>query len=951
MISTSFYFLTNYVIGQRQQVSKTSNVVGLRFTLNSAADYVIYGVRQKFCFTNDNLLLNQVGSACNLANTGSVERLIMSVEQENFIRQLVADGKNVGPLEPNAISQNKIRLKSIERYLDISKATAAHPLFPVLQSLRSFRDVNGQALQVKALRVVLTRNESIHLPKSGREVYINARVELVSGLSAKEALRIGNKELAVNSQIVIYPREVGSFALLVPQDLYMDREWKATMGAGDVSLHKFTSRKELGTNTGLVFQSPVFVNRNIVLPKDTAGADATPDDINYSAVTFADRVYLGNGDIMTANGRYVPRTMGQMGDRFWADVRTFGGFLRGIENDGGLDAGLVSFADKTKSIAVDKTLMAKCQDLGNSIANKDNLFKSELSARLRDEDINEAEYRIYLSNWNQFSPQGNALQMNKAKWGNGKATLSSSYYNDAVVAVQFVLGDRMVEAQMPKRGTLKLEPEVGSAALEKSLKDKVTSSQSNYDAAKAALDSMNKNLSDLRSDLKSKEILLAAEMDKPLEPEKPKEPEREVASDGREVKEGGEVPETPKEPVVDDTDYRDLALVSSLNSQITSLKKAISDAQAGISSQDSTVNLASKQLDSDKTNLNTYLLQKANPPVFEISTSPVKSGMWWEQPDKLTIDVKASNVKNLLDKDGNYSDPIIAIQAYDSTYYKSKPVGDVNPKLLRYLNLKFQNNYKEIRFPGNMSADPAGSSAITLAEGGDMAELEQQCQEARGTMTSASFGGAGWDVSFAATARTSWNFAGDSSSTIKADPALNTLEIVDTRETATFQVRSIVGKCIIRKAANFVTGFFTCDELEIESRGTPLRIIGTFIVGKMKIHPDAIKAGINWSSIYHPQATRELRAAGNPRILRSFSGASCNAPDEEPIWHPIPSIKTVSDRMACNAISLRGKADPFQWTAVDPDCGIAPGATASNTTCKRRLVRFFVVEQSREGGI
>ncbi|MBV2168514.1 MAG: hypothetical protein KUL82_07385, partial [Bdellovibrio sp.] len=58
VMSTSFYFLTNYVIGQKEQVGKTINVVNLRFALNSAMDYVIFGVRQKYCFTNDTLLLN-----------------------------------------------------------------------------------------------------------------------------------------------------------------------------------------------------------------------------------------------------------------------------------------------------------------------------------------------------------------------------------------------------------------------------------------------------------------------------------------------------------------------------------------------------------------------------------------------------------------------------------------------------------------------------------------------------------------------------------------------------------------------------------------------------------------------------------------------------------------------------------------------------------------------------
>ncbi|WP_374030781.1 hypothetical protein [Bdellovibrio bacteriovorus] len=51
----------------------------------------------------------------------------------------------------------------------------------------------------------------------------------------------------------------------------------------------------------------------------------------------------------------------------------------------------------------------------------------------------------------------------------------------------------------------------------------------------------------------------------------------------------------------------------------------------------------------------------------------------------------------------------------------------------------------------------------------------------------------------------------------------------------------------------------------------------------------------------------------------------------------------------CNSISLRAKADPFRWTAVDPDCGLINNS--NSTMCKNRLMRFYVLEVSRESGI
>lgn len=60
VMSISFYFLSNFVIGQKKQISRTVNAVNLRFALNSTMDYVIFGVRQRYCFSDDGLLAPQL---------------------------------------------------------------------------------------------------------------------------------------------------------------------------------------------------------------------------------------------------------------------------------------------------------------------------------------------------------------------------------------------------------------------------------------------------------------------------------------------------------------------------------------------------------------------------------------------------------------------------------------------------------------------------------------------------------------------------------------------------------------------------------------------------------------------------------------------------------------------------------------------------------------------------
>jgi len=242
-------------------------------------------------------------------------------------------------------------------------------------------------------------------------------------------------------------------------------------------------------------------------------------------------------------------------------------------------------------------------------------------------------------------------------------------------------------------------------------------------------------------------------------------------------------------------------------------------------------------------------------------------------------------------------------------------------------------------------------SGIAPALAADYEDLGDKCMAARDALESQAFGMADANVSFANSTRNSWNFAGTGSELpeTKTDPLVNSITFdgsnaVAGAKNSSFQVRSIVGTCTIKASANFVTGFFACNKLVIEQRTSPLRIIATFIAGNVLIHPSAYTAGIVWSSIYHPQAMLELRTEGI--LKRVSSAAPCSDVANTPIWNPVPSIQEVADRMTCNVITLRSKADPFQWTSVDPDCGMLPGN--SNMTCKKRLVRFFIVEQSRE---
>lgn len=990
VISIGFYFLSDYVIAQKQQIGKTINAVNLRFALNSTMDYVLYGLRQKYCFTDDDLLMNSSSDQCNLVHTGSVERLIMSNDQANFILQLIASGTNVGPVD-----KANLPLKSISRYIRIDNATSAHPLFAVLQSLKSVTDeTSGKIIKVDGVSVTLTRDESGYLPRAGREVYLKATISLKTGKSASNVIAVGSTPLTLTSQIVIYPREVGSFALMVPKDLHLDKNYNSTMDTGDVSLHMFSSKAESGGGQGLVFLSPVFVNQDLYLPPDTRSATSSTSSYNgnYAAVTFADRVYLGNGWIRNSNGGlFVPRSSGNTKDRFWSDLPTFGGFLRGIENDGGLDKGLQVFGKVISGSSPDSNLMAQCIERSQNMSSSNYLYKSQLAATLKDDSNNNYRYRLFLDKKNEFVGQENARSNpDVSNFGSGTATRKGSS-GGTIMKISFIVGSKIMTAEMTATSTLTINPEFGSPALKAQLQAAVTSAQNSLTQAKEKATTMNSNLSSAQSALSAAKKALSAELDKPVKPAATPTPAPTPTptatpnlnitptpspspspSPSASPEDGGSSVATEASPSAESTSaspsptaspsstpvvmvspsptptpvpkgyYQDPDLIASLKSQIQTLQATITQLQdTDIPNQQTVISSADKALQQAKEDLSVF----DNPPQYVIKMSPVYS-RWGTFDDRVDMQITATNVENLIDAKGNLLKPSIGVQAFDATYYNGAPIKNpANTNLLRYLNFGYTADRSILDAPDSMSAtSTSGKLAGVPEDETDYAHLDVLCEEARSAAASQSFGGASWNVDFSGATRSSWNFAGDSSSVLGHDPVFDKTLTLDSGADGVFKVYSIAKECVIAASANLITGFYTCDSLRIEARQKPLRIIGTFIVGKLQIDPSAYKAGITWSSIYHPQVTQELRAAG---VLKSVSGAACGT-QNSPIWHPKPSIQEVADRMACNVISLRAKADPFQWTAVDPDCGLVSGA--SNTTCKRRLVRFFVVEQAREGG-
>jgi len=174
------------------------------------------------------------------------------------------------------------------------------------------------------------------------------------------------------------------------------------------------------SGVGLKFLSPVFVNKDIVVPK----INPSVTDINampYSPVTFADRVIMGNGVVRSSDGvAFSPRTLGGIADRTWSDMPGLGGFLKGIDNDSGFDKGLQVFAGVTGGSAPNVSLMHDCVQMTNGLANINEIKAANLAAK-QDSDNNygssvNSKFKVYFDKADQFSEQPINSGMVKKGW-------------------------------------------------------------------------------------------------------------------------------------------------------------------------------------------------------------------------------------------------------------------------------------------------------------------------------------------------------------------------------------------------------------------------------------------------------------------------------------------------------------------------------------------------------
>ncbi|HRK09209.1 MAG TPA: hypothetical protein PLZ57_15680 [Pseudobdellovibrionaceae bacterium] len=357
------------------------------------------------------------------------------------------------------------------------------------------------------------------------------------------------------------------------------------------------------------------------------------------------------------------------------------------------------------------------------------------------------------------------------------------------------------------------------------------------------------------------------------------------------------------------------------------------------------INAINKEINDLKVLRDRAIAAEKDPPRIRIEVFKVVFNMK-DQPHQVDVRVSVENQFNML------TGFRARVWGLDVGFSKGHQNRDLNkePAKSRYnnaltLNYKDSNSAydfgtieKEYGVPTSFARTdgklPVPPETLDVIE--DYAALNEACAPSSPV---SSFSPVAWDVSFAAASRHSWRYR-PIDGILELDAANSSATPVAKRD---FLIYSTVTECRIKASAEVVAGFFTCDLLTIEPRDRPLRIIGTIIALNSVIDDSALRHGITMSSIHNQSAIDELRRLG---ILYGTTSACPGIDINNPLWHPYPNLSRLADQYRCLPISLRDKSNPMQWSTVDPDCGLLPGASA--TSCKSRPQRLKIKFLSSE---
>ncbi|WP_413287893.1 hypothetical protein [Bdellovibrio sp. HCB337] len=287
------------------QVMSSSNKMDHRIVLDGLFAYTINGIKQSWCFSPTWVQDN----ACDLHHARNTIRLLLSDETLIFL----STSKTPHPMPVEAT-----RLRKITQSVNLASVTESHPLFGI---------VKPTGTNYNTVIFTVERDDSAISTNKGREVPLRIHIKLVANPNS------AYKDLELQSKVVVYPRELSYFGLILPNNLYLGINQPPSVNNGDVAF----GRVAASSTAGLRFESPIYVNGNVHLPAKVQSASQA-----MTNVVFLDKVVIGGGLVYQGTGQtlFNPPDAGGANNMYNHDLTSFSGLLAGFELDPERDAGL-----------------------------------------------------------------------------------------------------------------------------------------------------------------------------------------------------------------------------------------------------------------------------------------------------------------------------------------------------------------------------------------------------------------------------------------------------------------------------------------------------------------------------------------------------------------------------------------------------------------------------------
>lgn len=1000
IVSSGVYFISNKIITERKLSSQLRKDINANLALRSITDYIKYGIRKGWCF--DNQLLPELPQNCvnNFTNQFSTTRIMMPPSYAKTLEDL---GRTHAAEFPDLAGKkaNDFILPSFSIKLDITKLTMAvtHPLYRVLTNTRN--------PLVKGVNIKVSRISNMTLPVNGDEVYIEILTEFTDkdGKPLRTGIEVtgadgqntatGKQFLRETSRFVSNPRELNSFALILPGSMYLGRSSAPIAGHGDMAIPKGSKG-----DVGMVFNSPIFVNQNIFMDSDGS----------YTPATFNDVVILGNGKIKDLNGAdfKIGEALGVK--RYWTDLKTFGGFMRGIDSDGKGDAGLSVLNGVSDSTTLNNDIIEFCINIvraqGDLKITRDARFVGEPVSGSIANNLTETTFRYSFSTLPKaldlFEPQvisknnGGINCSQGLNSGNGGISCngffgsdfmdisdpynSSSGQNDSNIwysitpAYNLTSGTELVmwaNMTWPKAGNddyLKipiLENSVGDGHavtinFSAYTKNEYNQAANAMSAASATLTTYASATITASGVVSTRTARLAY-----LETQKPAsmtayltwsdKDEYEILKDTLPPLKSGSVAwaQNKLDDAKDDYDdyrngeYKDVEAEYNLRKeyyqnpgqiQIFSTKPANGFSQRQSAFREVTIKI-----------LNGKNFKRANISPYDRIYNPSGSSNDLYKTSSLSkTEIKDFSMEGMdfSAKEGGYS-----VRPRDfSNDITNNPDKD---KLADMNNIHYNFSFNasdELVF-SNRGLDFQGNEINLgtykpLNPAINYEEKIKQCMDSAGGTNLDAFKPASFaSADFTSVAPDSWHFASNYKDVY--EPQDFTTNIY-----SSFGIGAIRSDCTVEPNVTVINGFYVCRNLIIKPRSQQLKITGTFMVLKnFTVDSTALRAGVIWQSIHNQTAVADMKSVGSPPLMRRANNSNCSSlySNSVPFWHPDPGLQILADRIRCSStFVLQGKGPP-RWTSVDPDCGRVGNST--NTQCLKRIRNFNLIQLERVYGL